>query len=410
MLSTSIKPSQVARPEGTAPLRPSLRLAAAAPTLATLLLSTCCLALTACGAATSDPPALRVGATTISKATISHWMDVANATDQKSVVDGVDLVRVALKPPQFSACVKRLKAGGAEIAGRPVHDERALRSACHGWFSKVRARAVRFLISAYWSIGQAEALGIGLNDREVRHWFEVHKEFPEERAVPIYLHITRQHFSDLLFTFKAVLDSQRLRERALAGSAPVTHAQILRYYQANRATLGVPEHRDLVLVRTRTQSAIAAAWRALHSGQSFDAVARRYSIEYPGSLHGGIFPGIVPGQEEAKLSRAIFAAHPNVLSGPVAIPMGYYIFKVKHITPGRPKPLSALEGQIRTQLAKEHEQATLQRASDQLRAAWRPKTHCSPGYVIVKCAGQQGEEAGIEPLQPRHFPLIQNFI
>src|SRR6185437_15209145 len=82
----------------------------AAPTLAALLLSAACFALTACGGATSDPPALRVGSTTISNATISHWMDVANATDQKSVVDGVDLVRVALKPPQFSACVKRLKA------------------------------------------------------------------------------------------------------------------------------------------------------------------------------------------------------------------------------------------------------------------------------------------------------------
>jgi hypothetical protein len=401
MFSTSIKsrsaaPSQAVRRRCTVTVLLPLLLLAAATIIA------------AC--ATSDPPALRVGTATISNATISHWIDVANATDQKSVVDGVDLVRVALKPPQFSACVKRLKAGGAEIAGRPVHDERALRSACHDWFAKVRARAVRFLISAYWSIGQAEALGVGLSDREVKQWFETHKKFPEERAIPIYLHITRQHFSDVLFTFKAVLDSQRLRERALAGRAHVTHAQILRYYQDNRATLGVPEHRDLVLVRTRTQPAITAAWRALHSGQSFAAVARHYSIEYPGSLHGGIFPGIVPGQEEAKLSRAIFAARPNVLSGPVGISMGYYIFKVKHITPGRPKPLSALEGQIRTQLAKEHEQAALQRASDQMRGAWRPRTHCSPSYVIVKCAGQQGEEAGKEPLQPVHFPLVQNFI
>ena len=106
MPSTSIKPSQVARPRGhctltafVAPRHPSANPGRAPygrqPGPRRLRRRHL------------DPPALRVGSTTTSNATITHWMDVANATDQKSVVDGVDLVRVALKPPQFSACVKR---------------------------------------------------------------------------------------------------------------------------------------------------------------------------------------------------------------------------------------------------------------------------------------------------------------
>ena len=206
-----------------------------------------------------------------------------------------------------------------------------------------------------------------------------------------------------------MLDSQRLRERALQGAPGLPRADPALLPGQQSDPRRPPSTATWYVVRTRTQSAIAAAWRALQSGQSFSAVARRYSIEYPAACTRHL-PRDRPRPGGRSGEPRDIAARPNVLSGPVAIPMGYYIFKVKHIAPGRPKPLSALEGQITAQLVKEREQAAVARASDQMRGAWKPKTHCSPGYVIVKCAGQQGEEAGEEPLQPRHFPLIQNFI
>jgi len=243
------------------------------------------------------------------------------------------------------------------------------------------------LISFEWVTGEAVDLGLGATDQEVRKQFEQRKAatFRNDAEFRQYLATSGKTVEDELSRVKSSLATERILQAVNAKVGPITQAQVVRYYDEHKSQFAVPERRDIEAIRTWTKAAITNAEREVRSGVSFASVAKRVSIDRPYNAKGGLMVGLVRGQEEKGFDEAIFAAKPNVLTGPLYLRKRYYVFEVKKITPGRQESLAQVEATIRQQLPVELQRQALGEFIQAWRRKWIAKTDCSPGYVVQKC-------------------------
>jgi foldase protein PrsA len=97
-------------------------------------------------------------------------------------------------------------------------------------------------------------------------------------------------------------------------------------------------------------------------------------------------PEVVKGQEEQTLNNAIFAAKPNVLSGPVKTPFGFYVFEVKSVTPGSVQSLAQAQSSVKSQLVATSQQGALSSFVKNFKKKWTAKTDCASHYNGVALA------------------------
>jgi foldase protein PrsA len=139
------------------------------------------------------------------------------------------------------------------------------------------------------------------------------------------------------------------------------------------------------IILTKTEAAAKSAKKEVESGKSFASVAKKVSIDPTSKASGGLLSGVVKGQEEKSLDAAIFSAKPNVLSGPVKTPFGYYVFEVKSSTPGSQQTLAQVEPAIKQQLTATQQQTALSTFVKNFKKKWKAKTDCRAGYVVADC-------------------------
>ncbi len=106
----------------------------------------------------------------------------------------------------------------------------------------------------------------------------------------------------------------------------MTPAAIAGYYNSHKSQFGTPETRNMQIVLTKTQAEANTAKAAIQGGQSWAAVAKKYSID-PSKNTGGVLNGVTAGQQDSALSKAAFAAPVNKLIGPVKSQFGYYVHR-----------------------------------------------------------------------------------
>ncbi len=93
-----------------------------------------------------------------------------------------------------------------------------------------------------------------------------------------------------------------------------------------------------------------AAKAALQHGQSWTAVAKKYSIDPTTKNKGGVLTNVTKGQQDAALSNAAFAAPVNKLIGPIKGQFGYYVVEVTKITPATQQSLAESSALIKQTL------------------------------------------------------------
>ena len=139
------------------------------------------------------------------------------------------------------------------------------------------------------------------------------------------------------------------------------------------------------------------AKREIASGKSFATVAKKIPLQQPIFSKDGAVLNYEPGMyREEPLDHAIFAAKPNVLSGPVAINLGYYVFEVKRTYPAQQKTLAQSEAAIKAELPQSLYLQALTSFITKWRERWTAQTDCQPGYVVPKCS-QYKLPAGSSP-------------
>jgi foldase protein PrsA len=339
--------------------------------------------LSACGGIPGNA-VVQVDGKPITKDTFNHWMGVAAAATA-STQEGAASKPVIPEPPKYTACIAHLQATQAKLAkGAPG----PFKAQCEQQYKTLQPEVLGFLISSAWVLGEGSSLGVNVSDKEVKKRFAQIREqqFPKPAEFEKFLANSAQTVSDLLLRVKLNLLSSKIQQKIVKAKSNVSQAAIQKYYNEHKSRFEVPEKRSVNIILTKTEAAAKKAKSEVSSGKSFSSVAKAVSIDPVSKAHGGLLPEVVKGQQEQALSNAIFAAKPNVLSGPVKTPFGFYIFEVKSVTPGSVQTLAQAQSSVKSQLVATNQQQALSSFVKNFKKKWTAKTDCVARYNGVALA------------------------
>ena len=341
--------------------------------------------LSACGDSVPGNSVARVGDDLIRTTTFTHWLRVAALSSQPP---GSTAAPVVPDPPNFTQCVAaKQKSAPKPAKGQAAPTPEQFKAQCKQEYEGQRDQVLQFLIQAQWIQGEAKDLGIKASDADVRKSFQQQKKqsFPKEAQYQQFLKTSGMTEQDILLRVKLDLLSNKIRDKVTKGKNKVTNSDIDAYYRKNKQRFSQPERRDLDVVLTKTRGRASQALSALRSGDSFKAVARKYSIDQASKAQGGKLPGVTPGQQEKAFDQAIFKARKGALTGPVKTQFGYYVFEVTKVTAPSQQSLQQARPTIRQLLVSQGQQKALNDFVKDFQKKWKGQTNCRKGYVIQLC-------------------------
>jgi parvulin-like peptidyl-prolyl isomerase len=248
-----------------------------------------------------------------------------------------------------------------------------------------RVEAMEFLIRARWVSGEAHARDMNVSQASLDS--ELARTEATAGGKARYVRSLEQAgmtTQDVLSRLWINELTQRLQAAESRAPEPVTDQQIATYYRQHSSEFHVPQRRGFAVIYTKNPHTAQTARRALESGLSFAAAARRYSIGF--TRNRGDTPIVLPRRElDARLGNPVFTAPIGRIEGPVHAQLGYYIFKVEEVLPPGPMPaatrrqliVQVLDSQLRNQAAA----GVLGRLAHR----WTRRTHCNPGFVVSGC-------------------------
>jgi foldase protein PrsA len=368
------------------------------------------LTLTACGGIPGDA-VVSVNGKAVTKSSFDHWLAIAASSSSPAASGASAPKSVVPDPPAFARCVAHLQATAPKPAkGQPAPTPAALKAQCEQQYTALKQQVLGFLISANWVLGEGEEQGVKVSDSEVKKQFNQIKgqQFPKEADFQKFLANTGQTISDLLLRVKLNLLASRIQQRVTKKAAgKPTQKEISAYYEQHRQQFGQPERRNLLIILTKTKSAAEKAKGEVKSGKSFAGVAKKSSIDPVSKASGGSLPGVVKGQEAKALDEAVFKAKPNVLSGPVKTPFGYYVFEVKKTLPASQQSLAQVQSTIQQQLTAQKQQKALSEFIKGFRKKWTGRTECRSAYMVQDCKGYKAPKTPALPTTGGAVPVPQ---
>jgi parvulin-like peptidyl-prolyl isomerase len=245
---------------------------------------------------------------------------------------------------------------------------------------------MNFLITSYWYQAQAAKLGIKVSQADVARALAAarHQSFPTTVAFNAFLKETGQTLQDINYRLRI----SKIYTKLLAHyGKKITPAAIAAYYASHPTEFGTPESRNLRIVRTTSQAQAAAALAALKSGQSWDTVAKQYSVDTATKNNGGQLTGVVNGEEEHALNQVAFEAPVGKVAGPVHGTFGWYVVEVTHINPANRQTLAKAKKLIREILASTNQTAAEAALTKEVKANWGSQTQCRSDYSMNLCSG-----------------------
>ena len=134
---------------------------------------------------------------------------------------------------------------------------------------------------------------------------------------------------DILFRVKLDLLQTKLTQKVTKDKGKIRDEDIEDYYEKNKKRFAQPERRDLNVVLTKTEAKAEKAKAELEDGESFKAVAKKYSIDQASKAQGGKLPGRGQGPAGEGPRQGRLRGRRRARSqGPVKTQFGYYVFEV----------------------------------------------------------------------------------
>lgn len=344
-------------------------------------------AVAGCGSSVSGNSVATVAGNPISLSAFNHWAYVA-AKEQAAqyAQQGVNEPPIiSSNPTNFSSCEKAIRAA---IPSLRSATDAALKSDCKQVFTSTSTEVMNFLIQSYWIQLAAHKAGIKSSNIDASFEKLFKKQFPTAKKQQAYLASTLKASGETLADMKYTYRSQQLLTKLMKRvEQPVNAKTIAAYYAAHKSSFGTAETRDLHLVRTKTQAQAQAAYNALKSGSSWDSVAKQYAADASAKANGGTLTNISSGEEEAAVSKVIFATPVNQLAGPVKGIFGYYVLEITKITPATQESLAKATPAIKSQLSSTNGQAAETKVLKNAEKAWKGQTKCrTPHYQTTYCS------------------------
>jgi foldase protein PrsA len=367
-------------------MTPKLRqLAAAGAVLA------CAGALTACGDSVPGNAVAQVGDQPIKRDTFDHWMTIAAIAQSGGGQPGAPTPKVSVpKPPEFTECVAaKKKAAPKPAKGQPRQDDAQLKTQCKTEYESLRDQVLGFLIQTKWIAYEAAEQNVKVKDSDVFATFQQQKQqsFPSDKDYQQFLKSSGYAEEDLLYRIRIDDLQTKLREKVTKGTDKVSDKELQAYYDKNKARFATPERRDLRIVLTKTEDRANQARKAIASGQSFSAVAKRFSIDQASKQQGGVLLAVAKGQQEKALDEAVFKAKKGELQGPVKTQFGYYVFQVQKVTPADQQSLEDSKETIKSLLVAEKQQKAVDGFVKGFTDQWTDETNCRKEFEVPQCKG-----------------------
>jgi foldase protein PrsA len=341
------------------------------------------IALAACGDSVPGNSVASVDGDSITRTEFSHWLGVAASTSQPQ-----GSAKVAYVPPQYTACVaSKRKTAPKPAKGQPQQTDAQLKTQCKQEYEGLRDQVMQFLILEKWVNGEAADQGVKVSAKEADKQFEDAKKqsFPKESDFQNFLKQSGMSLNDAKFQVRFNTIYTKLREKAVKNAAKVTDKAVADFYAKNKARFATPATRDLRVVLTKDKAKADEAKKALESGQSWSAVAKKYSIDQASKGQGGSLLGIAKGTQEKSFDDAIFAAKKGALTGPVKTQFGYYVFEVQKVTAAKQQSLQEATPAIKQQLDAQNKQKADDEFNTALRKKWKARTNCADAFVMSQC-------------------------
>ncbi len=139
-----------------------------------------------------------------------------------------------------------------------------------------------------------------------------------------------------------------LSPQTLAPAQPVSDAEIEAAYASSYARQTAPPTRSVQVITAPDAAAagkLASLWTTGASWSAMQAAASKAGgsgVELDNATQTQI--------PNPALASAVFAAAPYSIGGPLAGPMGYFVFNVTHVTAGGAPPLGQVAAQIKQQI------------------------------------------------------------
>lgn len=344
------------------------------------------LLIAGCGSSSSGIPSGDVAVMAgnpISTQAFDHWMYVA-AKGQAAQTPGQPVI-VPEDPPNFPKCISQVRAQIPTLKKTP---DKTIKADCKQLFQSLSGQVMDFLIKSYWYQADAHKAGIKLTSAQIQQALVKARktQFQSDTQYQTFLKQSGQTQQDILFRVRV---NQIFTKLTARHPSAVTQAMIAGYYNAHKSQFGTPQTRDMRIVLTKTLSQANAAKSALKGGQSWKAVAKRYSIDPTTKNTGGLLTGVTLGQQDAALSKAAFAAPVNRIQGPVKGQFGYYVLEVTKVTPATQKTLVQSESLIRQTLTGQLQTQAQTQVDTHAKNNWIAKTRCKPLYAMADCSNYQ---------------------
>ncbi|HVF79298.1 MAG TPA: peptidyl-prolyl cis-trans isomerase [Solirubrobacteraceae bacterium] len=339
--------------------------------------------LAACGDSVPGNSVASVDGDPITRTEFTRWLGIAASTSQPQ-----GSPKVAYAPPEYTACVANKKKTAPKPAkGQPQQTDAQFKTQCKQEYEGLRDQVMQFLILEKWVNGEADDQGVNVSAKDADKQFEEAKKqsFPKEKDFQDFLKQSGMTLTDAKFQVRFNTVYTKLREKAVKGADKVTDKSVADFYNKNKARFATPATRDLRVILTKDQAKAAEAKKALESGQSWTAVAKKFSIDQASKNQGGSLLGIAKGTQEKSFDDAIFAAQKGVLTGPVKTQFGYYVFKVQKITAAKQQSLKQATPAIKQQLDAQNKQGADDEFNEALRKKWKARTNCADAYVMQQC-------------------------
>ena len=334
-----------------------------------------------CGSNVTGDSVANVAGNPITTQALNHWMLVA--AKSQAAQNPNQPVIVPNDPPNFSRCIAQARKEFPSLAKASVT---TLRKDCKQLFTGLSSQMMDFLIKAYWYQADAAKLHVKVTDAEVQKAFNAAKnqQFPNGKGFNTFLTQTGQTTQDVLFRFRIDTIVKKL---AAKHNKTITQADIQNYYNSHASQFGTQESRNVRVVLAKNQADAQAAKKAISSGQSWAAVAKKYSTDPASKNSGGLLTGLTKQQADPALAAAAFSAPAGKLLGPVKGQFGYYVFDVLKVTPATHQTLAQATPLIRQQLTSQQQQNAQTAVDNRAKKDWLSQTTCRPEYAMADCKG-----------------------
>jgi hypothetical protein len=264
-------------------------------------------------------------------------------------------------------------------------------------------------------------IDITLEEFAVQHaelvsWFGLGVQTPEVQRVLEEMIFTRllareadqsglaeQHLVRL--QLDRILSAAYLSSRLSGAQLSVSEAEAQSYYEAHQDRFRLPTQIRLAHILVRSEQDARLLQQALKSGQAFDQLATRHSLDPASSHAGGALGWVEPDHLMPPLAEAVLALQPGQ-QRIVKTPLGYHLILLQEKPPAQFQPFDSVRRDLHhavLQQKKETQRQTIKHDlwqkyrvaihQDQLHSLVQPSaTHSGDGTRVIYHDGNQGLE------------------